>query len=296
MLLNQPFPGYHFTLNTVRYTFYAGLSVSLVLVLLRPFGFDELPINLLFRNAVLYGVVTFIIASLNALLAPKIFPHFFKEEKWTIGKEMIMMLWQIVSISIGNIFLTHFLYGNPIDLYNIVMFLGITTVVGIFPVTLIVLLKQQILLKKYSEGAKSLGKQLTGNPSHEITNESHSSLIHFTGDNQNEKISLPLEDFRFISSVDNYIKIHFIKQGILSTYVLRSSLKKAEHTLTDYPQLFRCHRTYIVNLGAVSNVTGNAQGYKLHLKGTDEIVPVSRSLNSELTGLVKRYMQFPVNP
>jgi hypothetical protein len=296
MLLNQPFPGYHFTLNTVRYTFYAGLSVSLVLVLLRPFRFDELPLSLLFRNAILYGVVTFIIASLNALLAPKIFPHFFKEEKWTIGKEMIMMLWHILTISVGNIFLTHFLYGNPIDLYNIVMFLGITTAVGIFPVTLIVLLKQQILLKKYSEGAKALGEQLKGNPSHEIINNSHRSLIQFTGENQNEKISMPLEDFRFISSVDNYIKIHFIKQGILSTYVLRSSLKKAEHTLTDYPQLFRCHRTYIVNLGAVSNVSGNAQGYKLHLKGTDEIVPVSRSLNSELTGLVKRYMQSPVNP
>jgi hypothetical protein len=38
-----------------------------------------------------------------------------------------------------------------------------------------------------------------------------------------------------------------------------------------------------VNLPAVEHVSGNAQGYKLHLKNVQELVPVSRNLNAQLT-------------
>ena len=55
-----------------------------------------------------------------------------------------------------------------------------------------------------------------------------------------------------------------------------------EKQLSDLPQFFRCHRTYLVNLDRVGHVSGNAQGYKLHLEGIDNLVPVSRSLNEEI--------------
>jgi DNA-binding LytR/AlgR family response regulator len=56
-----------------------------------------------------------------------------------------------------------------------------------------------------------------------------------------------------------------------------------EEALAPYPQFFRCHRAYIVNLAAVEHVSGNAQGYKLHLKDVAELIPVSRNLNSVLS-------------
>jgi hypothetical protein len=45
------------------------------------------------------------------------------------------------------------------------------------------------------------------------------------------------------------------------------------------PQFYRCHRTCLVNLYRVYKVSGNAQGYKLHVEGVEELSPVSRSLN-----------------
>lgn len=52
-----------------------------------------------------------------------------------------------------------------------------------------------------------------------------------------------------------------------------------EENLAEFPEFYRCHRTYIVNLQKVKHISGNAQGYKLHLENIDTLIPVSRSLN-----------------
>ena len=39
----------------------------------------------------------------------------------------------------------------------------------------------------------------------------------------------------------------------------------------------------IVNLDRIISVTGNSQGYRLVLNGTETIVPVSRNLNEEIS-------------
>ena len=56
-----------------------------------------------------------------------------------------------------------------------------------------------------------------------------------------------------------------------------------EDALVDNDIFFRCHRAYIINLDKVEQVEGNAQGYKLKVRGTEERVPVSRSLNKEFS-------------
>lgn len=61
--------------------------------------------------------------------------------------------------------------------------------------------------------------------------------------------------------------------------MLRSTLRRMEDALASWPQFFRCHRTYLVNLDKVAHVSGNAQGYRLHLEGLDDTIPVSRNLN-----------------
>jgi DNA-binding LytR/AlgR family response regulator len=46
--------------------------------------------------------------------------------------------------------------------------------------------------------------------------------------------------------------------------------------------IYRCHKSYLVNLAKVNHVSGNAQGYKLHLKDVEDQIPVSRKLNEEI--------------
>jgi DNA-binding LytR/AlgR family response regulator len=60
-------------------------------------------------------------------------------------------------------------------------------------------------------------------------------------------------------------------------------MKKATETVAPYPVFFRCNRAYIVNLDKIEHGDGNAQGYKIKLQGTENLISVSRNINSEFS-------------
>lgn len=285
MVLQRPFPLDTPSRQTFRYTFYAALCVFLILALLQPFGLDTLSPSKRILHPLLYGLVTFILATLNTFLLPFLFPTVYREEKWTVGKELLHMCWQLVSITFGNLLLTHWLYNANLSWHNLFNFLWITFVVGIFPLWLNILLKQQRLLKRYQAGATKLDEQLN-QPESGSTTEPQLAAVVFTSENGKDQFTIAPAEILFITSADNYVRIHFIKDHIAASYLLRNTLRKVEEVLSPFPSFFRCHRAYIVNLAAVAHVSGNAQGYKLQLKEVDELIPVSRNLNARLAELL----------
>ena len=68
--------------------------------------------------------------------------------------------------------------------------------------------------------------------------------------------------------------------------LLRSSLSRLEKQI-DQPHIVRCHRSYVVNINRVERVTGNAQGYKLHLFAGQFLIPVARQYNESLVAGLK---------
>ncbi|OQP62339.1 hypothetical protein A3860_28675 [Niastella vici] len=283
MLLHRPFPLDAPSRQAFRYTFYAALCVFLILFLLQPFGINELSLSARILQASLYALVTFVLATLNTFMLPWLLPAVYREEKWTVGKELVHMCWQLVVIAFGNWLLNHWLSGTTLSWYMLIRFLWWTLIVGIFTLWLNILLKQQRLLKKYKAGASQLDKQLhqAESPAPVLLNQQEN--IVFTSENGKEQFMVAPGDIRYITSADNYVQIHFLKENEPATYLLRSTLRKVEEMLAPFPQFFRCHRAFIVNLSAVAHVSGNAQGYKLHLKDGAEPVPVSRNLNSKLS-------------
>jgi hypothetical protein len=257
----------------------------MILVLLQPFGINEVKSTSLVLNAALYALVTFVTTSINTFLLPKLFPNVYREEKWTVGKEFLHMCWHLVPITFGNWLLTHWLYGVRLSWHTLFSFFWITFVVGIFPLWLNVLLKQQRLLKKYQAGASRLEEQLK-QPEPLPRPAVLPANIIFSSENGKEQFAVLPADLRFITSADNYVSIHFIKDHKLAAHLLRNTLRKVEEVLAAHPRFFRCHRAYIVNLSVVEHVSGNAQGYKLHLKDVEELIPVSRNLNSRLSVLL----------
>jgi hypothetical protein len=282
MVFSRPFPLDTPSRQSFRYTFYTALCVFLILVLLQPFGLDELRGPTRIFHAALYALVTFISTSLNTFLLPRLFPTIYREDKWTVGKELLHMCWHLIPISAGNLLLTHWLYGASLSWQNGLNFLWITFVVGIFPLWLNVLLKQQRLLKKYQAGATRLDEQLNQPEAIPQAATHLPATLVFVSENGKEQVAMAPDDIRYITSADNYVQIHFIKDNKQVAQLLRNTLRKAEEALSTYPQFFRCHRAYIVNLSAVEHVSGNAQGYKLQLKDVAEPIPVSRNLNARI--------------
>ncbi len=237
----------------------------------------------LFWNACSFGLVTFVLASFNAIVLPLSFPALFKEISWTVSKEMVMMLWKLITVTAGNIILAHYFYHVPLSFHYAIGYLWVTLAVGVFPITFITLLKQKLLLKKYAPEAEEIDDALDGNVPNPPSDETDlTEPVTLYSENKKENFTIQAAFVRYIASADNYIRIYYIVQGKSDSRLLRGSLRKAEETLVAIPVFFRCHRAYIVNLSAVIHVSGNAQGYKLHLAGTDDIVPVSRNLSASL--------------
>lgn len=92
-----------------------------------------------------------------------------------------------------------------------------------------------------------------------------------------ETIILNPSDILYIESVANYVNIVFFSGQDLSQKRLRCPLHDIEETLSPYSFIFHIHRAFLVNLNFITQVSGNAAGYKLQLFGSDKVLPVSKA-------------------
>jgi DNA-binding LytR/AlgR family response regulator len=113
----------------------------------------------------------------------------------------------------------------------------------------------------------------------------------FKGNNQSEILTLADYDFLFAEAADNYTALHYLQHGVIKQVLFRVAVKNLEEQAIAMPVIFRCHKSYLVNLLQVAHISGNAQGYKLHLQTGDFIVPVSRSLNTVISAKLQALHQ-----
>jgi DNA-binding LytR/AlgR family response regulator len=85
-----------------------------------------------------------------------------------------------------------------------------------------------------------------------------------------------------IRSADNYIEVFWKDGDLIKRQLIRGTLQKAADLLEDYTYIFKCHRSFIVNINYIERVEGNSQGYKLFFEDIDFEIPVSKLSVNEL--------------
>ena len=102
------------------------------------------------------------------------------------------------------------------------------------------------------------------------------------GDNSGDKLQLFVEQLVYIKAADNYCEVVFLDGGIQKR-LLRSSLSAL---LAQIPpetnNIYRCHRSYAINLSAIKSYSGNSAGLKIETNIEDVTVPVSRSYVNQI--------------
>ncbi|HEX7902326.1 MAG TPA: LytTR family DNA-binding domain-containing protein [Chitinophagaceae bacterium] len=292
ILLAKPYPLLEGARNKFTTAFAFGAFVFLFLYFFKPFGIGTFTAKQIFFYALGFGGVTFAIMFINLLILDRIFPSFFREENWTVGREIFITLIHIAFIGLGNYLFSAMLSITDASFDRLLYFEFISICIGVFPIVVWTLIKENRLLKQSKEEAKTFDPLL--HPEKQITTvetrpeetqpggRTTIPSITFTSESETATIKAVPEQVFFISSADNYIKIYLSEGNAIITKLLRSSLKKTENDLKNHPQFYRCHRAYIVNLQKVASVTGNARGLKLTLENCPEEVPVSRSVNDEI--------------
>ena len=271
--LFQPFPLERSFKKKIKSAVMGGVVVFLALYLLRPFGASAYDNESFAFLCFQYALVTSFTALLHSGIGA-LFEKNLKETDWVVWKNILSTLALILMIGIANWIFTHFAFGQSLNIETFWSWIYVTFVVGLIPTLVGYFLYLKNLLKKYTSGANALNQEIQ---EHEI--EDQSTSIFLKGENQNEELHLKSTELKYIESANNYVEVNFKNEKKL----LRSTLKKMEIQLKEYPQFYRCHKKFIVNLNQVESISGNAQGYKLHLKGSDVLIPVSRSLNDEIS-------------
>jgi hypothetical protein len=276
--LGRPFPFEEEWRKRWYYPWVGGGIVCLFLFVFRPFGLQSERFNDVqaFWAGIAYGLVTVVAVTIWEI-SIRFFPKYFNEKNWTVGREIIATLLMLTLIAIGNMLYSHWQFKSPISLWILLNWWLVTSLVGIFPTMLGVFWKQVHLTRRYAAEAKSVTAHL-----HPSAPQHPNTEIILRGDNQGEQIQLLVYDLLYVEASDNYVTVVYRTGSETRQYILRSTLRKIAGMTLDHPQIFRCHRTYIVNLDQVQQLSGNAQGLRLHIKGSDTLIPVSRTLNTEI--------------
>ncbi|PKL77646.1 MAG: hypothetical protein CVV25_14045 [Ignavibacteriae bacterium HGW-Ignavibacteriae-4] len=269
--LKQPYLIKDSVADKLKMSFVYGAFVALFLLAFQPFGLNTLESKLV-EICLIYGTITTAaIIILNIIIAP-LFPKYFDEQSWNTGREITWTIVNILSIGLANAVYTSYLNDNSLSLKYIFLFEFYTFMVSILPITFIIVYNESKSSRRYNELSHDINQKL-------IAHTNPTSTIKIDSQNQNEELEINSSDLLFIKSADNYIEVYYLESDEVRNSMLRNTLKSVEEIFANNENIIRCHKSYLVNLQYVKNVSGNAQGYKLHLDFTDIPIPVSRKLN-----------------
>ena len=268
--LREPFPDRASGKQNLKNFLGVGTFVCLFLFVLQPFGtWGPWPIQLLICAS--FGVLTILFGWLYDLLSTKVLRLKMYGPKWTLGKWILHSMGLITWIAFGNVLLVAVLFGyNWMDLTFPLKMLFNTLLVGIFPLTFSGLMVQLKAARKFTSEAEQL------RPTAVNAHTTPAQPVAIPAQT-NQLLEIAPSDLRYAEAMQNYVTVYYMQGGELSKELIRSTISSIEKAF-EGSDVIRCHRSFLVNRSAITDISGNAQGLKLQVQDIPDItVPVSRT-------------------
>lgn len=269
-VFSNPYPADTDTTKQKWSVIFVSAFVFLFLFIFQPFGLHEVPTYNRFIICLGYGCCTALAMILNFWASGRAAERYQLEEKWTVGKHIIWNGWILLSIALINFFYSNLIGVSSFTVINLLISLGQVLLIGLFPITGLVLIDYIRLYRKNMRKAQELKNQVK----QDSTDSLGFLLLHSS--NSDDRLQLNPGELLYITSADNYVKVVYQVNSEINQKLLRGTLKHFANKI-DHPQIIRCHRSYIINLMQVTDISGNARGYTLSLRNTSTTVPVSQT-------------------
>lgn len=251
------------------------IFIGIFLFVLQPFGLHQLGDRLLGVCGGFALITGAIMLFMNGFMVWT-FPRFFREEHWTVGKEITWSLLHILLIGLFNAYYIAKIGFATFSARQVLNFETYTFIVGFFPVTISVLVKEVRLSRKFQQESQEISTELGKNS----TPDAH-SVLTFPSETKNDDFTTDISKLRYLEAAENYV-VFWSGDPAHPKTIVRITMKQCEELLKPYPAFLRVHKSYLVNLHQIERLSGNAQGYKIHLSGVSAAVPVSRKMNIAL--------------
>jgi len=273
-IFNKPYPT---STNAVKQrwaVFLIALFVCLFLFIFKPFGLHQLSPYYRFLICLGYGGCTAVAMTLNFLGFNRAANHYQLEENWTVGKHILWNGWMLLTIAILNLIYSNIVGISNFTALNILSSLAQVVLVGLFPITCIILIDHTRLYRKNMRKVQELREQL------KKQSQNSSERIVLQSSNSDDRLQLNPNELLYITSADNYINVVYRVHASTKQKLLRGTLTHVADTIS-HSHIVRCHRSYIVNLRKVIDISGNARGYNIVLRNTDTNIPVSQTYRDQ---------------
>jgi hypothetical protein len=253
-----------------------GFFIFIFLYLFLPFGMSDLKGNIFFY-CLGFGFVTFFTQTFIFGIIPLIFKDFFKNENWTIGKNILLLFILITAISFFN-----WLYNSQVQntenwrLLTLKEIYIYTFTISIFPIFIFTYLSE----KFYSIQRQSVSKKIMDTRVTDKTIKIDETVTLYA-ENNKDTITFNLNKLVYITSQKNYASFYLKTENGLKERILRNSLLQIIKQLKDFKNIKRCHKSYIIHTKFMDSIYGNARGYYLKSKFLDKEIPISRSFKKE---------------
>ncbi len=275
--LNKPYPCHYGQKDFIIVSFLVGTFISIFLGVFQPFGIVNYELSVTVPLVIGFGLVTFSVCIFMQLFIPHFFSNFYTEQNFTIGKEILVTLILVLLIGIGNYFYMA-IFWSHLDTTFSPKIIGQTFIIAVFPVTFLTMLQFNRLQKANLKASKELQAQKSKFVDKPLKTKQFFKVVT---SGEVKSIEIPQDHLLYIESKGNYAHVAQLDEGSIQKQMYRTTLKALADSNAS-KAIIRCHRSFIVNLEKVEEISGNAQGLKLSIKGTEDLVPVSRKYINEV--------------
>jgi LytTr DNA-binding domain len=275
-IFNKPYPFNDDLKHNTKLIFFISIGVFVFLWLFQPFDISLLQVKEKYYLIVGLGFITFLSLSLNLLFLPSIIPQMFLSSRWNIKKEIFWNLWILFTILVGYFFYTNALNVMSFNFYMVIKLVLVATL----PLSVLIIINHNKMLRSHMKVTDDLNKKLKEN---KLIQD---KIIHFASDYQKDSLAIKVSNLLFIRSANNYIEVFWKEGNLIKNQMVRCSMTNAEEIVKEHKFIFKCHRSFMVNINYIDRFEGNSQGYKIFFENVNFPIPVSKSSVMKLQELI----------
>lgn len=258
-------------------------AVAMVLILVtRPFGLSRLPTQVATPLILQLTLAAVLAGMLLRVGVPALLERWRYDSDWSVGRELI---WVAVEVgALAAVLMAVLVWRGWVQatLLQALLFLAITALCSMVPMVLRTLLVERWLrARAQAQVERLLPEVMTA------LVPTLPAIATLRLNAQDATLELPAQALRYVRAEENYVQVVWSLDEKCQRRLLRATLADFECQLKEHG-VVRCHRSYLVALSAIIEVSGNAQGCQLRLAGIQEAIPVARLRVAEFLDRLRR--------
>jgi hypothetical protein len=272
-LLKKEYTKYHRAHKSWKNGLFSAIVVLSVFLLFQPFGFRNKHIELKLILIPIYSLLAFFYSILNFYIVRQILKS---KKSWFVKNEVLSFLVGILSLTILVHFISSWVTGDmPLNIHwYLVLLCHVLSVFIIIAVVEFLYYNNKsadIKIEHLSSQVQLVSQQLG-------IVKMKPQIETFSISLENESININRNKLILIKSIGNYLEFYFRESnGEIKKLVKRGRIHQAQNDMEAYPEFFRCHRAFIINLNQAKQFKGNSKNARLVFDQGIEEIPISRS-------------------